>query len=56
MVEKLKSQLEAAQKAKEIHAVRKKEHEAAKSKQVGKSPLATPFAHFGCSVYGSAVN
>ncbi|PWA20497.1 hypothetical protein CCH79_00003742, partial [Gambusia affinis] len=35
MVEKLKSQLEAAQKAKEIHAVRKKEHEAAKSKQVG---------------------
>ncbi|XP_015244822.1 PREDICTED: CWF19-like protein 2 [Cyprinodon variegatus] len=34
MVEKLKSQLEAAQKAKEIHAARKKEHEAAQSAQV----------------------
>lgn len=37
MVEKLKSQLEAAQKAKELHAARKKEHEAAKLKQVGRS-------------------
>ncbi|KAM4742491.1 CWF19-like protein 2 [Anableps anableps] len=34
MVEKLKSQLEAAQKAKEVHAARKKVHEAAESKQV----------------------
>ncbi|KAM4589174.1 CWF19-like protein 2 [Fundulus diaphanus] len=34
MVEKLKSQLEAAHKAKEIHAARRKEHEAAKLKQV----------------------
>ncbi|XP_028276162.1 CWF19-like protein 2 [Parambassis ranga] len=33
MVEKLKSQLEAAQKAKEIHAARKKLHEEAKSNQ-----------------------
>ncbi|XP_047248525.1 CWF19-like protein 2 isoform X2 [Girardinichthys multiradiatus] len=34
VIEKLKSQLEAAQKAKEFHAARRKEHEAAKLKQV----------------------
>ncbi|XP_041851108.1 CWF19-like protein 2 isoform X2 [Melanotaenia boesemani] len=34
MVEKLKSQLEAAHKAKENHAIRKKQHEMAKSNQV----------------------
>lgn len=36
MVEKLKSQLEAAQKAKENHTARQKQQEAAKPKQVGR--------------------
>lgn len=34
MVEKLKSQLEAAQKAKETHAARVKKHETAQSNKV----------------------
>lgn len=39
MVEKLKSQLDAAQKAKESHAARKKLHETVQSKQVWKQWL-----------------